>query len=498
MNGVNEYVGMRYVPKIADPVEWDSTRNYESLMIVTYQGNSYTSRMPVPAGIPITDTHYWALTGNYNAQIEQYRQQVLQFDARITQAQGDADDAKTAAESAQGSADAANAILAGYAEGDTVKADVSALQTAIGNVDNKIGTLPEGETDVVSYVGGEVQIINTDLDGIDGRIDNINSTLTGFDPQNTVKDYVDTEIANISTRKKMLVIGDSLSGSTYVAANSRWCVLLAARLNADLYVFQANGAGYAEPGVGGKTFQSLIADAHTSTQFDDADIDYVFIFGGTNDISETMLPSAITGAFDDTLTAARQYFTNAKLYICSTTARYDHLKLVSSTRQGEVYQLKAWRNRLSFAVTGAIMLPLTFVLGFNESYYVGGSSDHIHLNANGHQKVANAIWDMMNGIPVSTYFTGSMLASDDSSVGVFRCTASPIGLQVFGYTQASAGASSYLHDEFLVLRDAGFDNFWNGVAVTGANGGYVGAYSNNDGGLHFVGYGAFNCYVSLA
>lgn len=495
---VTQYIGARYITKFADPIEHDSTSAYEPLTVVQYQGDSYVSKQSVPVGIAITNTNYWLHWSDYNAQVEQYRQEVRAFDGRITQAQGDATDAKDAADSAQDSADDALAILAGYAEGDTVKADISTLQTAIGNVDAKIGTLPEGETSVVDYVDGKIADIDTDLDGIDGRIDNINSTLVGFDPQNTVKDYVDTEIASLSTRKKMLVIGDSLSGSTYVAANSRWCVLLAARLDADLYVFQANGAGYAEPGIGGKTFQSLIADAHTSTQFDDADIDYLFIFGGTNDISETMLPSAISGAFDDTLTAARNYFPNAKLYICSTTARYDHLKLVSATRQGEVYQLKAWRNRASFAATGAILLPLTFVLGFNESYYVGGQSDHIHLNANGHQKVANAIWDMMNGIPVSVYFTGDVLSAADTNVGVFRCNASPIGLQVFGYTQSGAGSDSYLHDEFLVLKDAGFDNFWNGVAVTGANGGYVGGYSDANSGLHFVGYGGFNVYVPLA
>ena len=489
MNGVREYVGMRYVPIFADPVEWDSARSYESLTIVTYQGASYTSRRPIPAGIPITDGRYWVLTGNYNAQIELYRQEVRAFDGRITQAQSDADAAKDAADAAQDTADTAMGILASYGEGETVKADITTLQGNINALDTKVGTLPEGETSVVDYVDGEVQTINADIDGID-------TTLAGFSPTAPVKPYIDAAVAQ--QRKKMLVIGDSLSGSTYVAANARWCVLLAARLNADLYVFQANGAGYAEPGVGGKTFQTLVADAHTSTQFNDEDIDYLFIFGGTNDISEAMLPSAITGAFDDTLTAARGYFPNAKLYICSTTARYDHLKLVSTTRQGEVYQLKAWRNRPSFAATGAILLPLTFVLGFNEGYYVGGSSDHIHLNASGHQKVANAIWDMMNGIPVSVYFTGSMLSASDASVGVFRCNASPIGLQVFGYTQAAAGSDSYLHDEFLVLRDAGFDNFWNGVAVTGANGGYMGGYSTSDNGLHFVGYGGFNVYVPLA
>lgn len=487
---VRQYIGMRYLTKFADPIQWDDTRQYEQLTVVQYQGATYVSKQMVPIGIPITDTRYWLYWADFNAQIEQYRQEVQAFDGRITQAQSDADDAKDAADDAQESADAANAILSGYAEDETVKADISTLQTAIENVDTKVGELPSGQTSVVGYVGSVNQTI-------DQRLDRIDTTLTGFDSTNQVKPYVDNAIADISTRKKMLVIGDSLSGSTYVAANSRWCVLLAAQLNADLYVFQSNGAGFAQPGVGSKTFQALIADAHTSTQFDDADIDYVFIFGGTNDISEAMLPSAVTGAFDDTLTAARQYFANAKLYVCSTTARYDHLKLVESNRRGEIYQLKAWRNRESLAATGAVLLPLTFVLGFNESYYLGGS-DHIHLNATGHAKVANAIWNMMNGIALSTYFSGDMLAADSSDVGTFRCTANAHGVQVFGFTQAAAGASSYLHDEFLIFQDAGFDNFWNGIAISGTNGGYIGAYDTSNDGLHFVGYGAFNGYVPFA
>lgn len=485
---VTQYIGARYVPLFADPIEWSNTKSYEPLTVVTHQGASYTSRQAVPVGIDINNESFWVLTGNYNAQIEQYRQEVRTFDGRITQAQSDASDALTQVGTVAGDVADIEDILTGYGEGDTVKGDITTLQGNINALDTKVGTLPEGETSVVDYVGDEVQAIHDDLTDID-------TTLAGFSPSVPVKPYIDAAVAE--QRKKMLVIGDSLSGSTYVAANARWCVLLAARLNADLYVFQSNGAGYAEPGVGGKTFQTLVADAHTSTQFDDEDIDYLFIFGGTNDISETMLPSGVSGAFDDTLTAARSYFKNAKLYICSTTARWDHLKLVSTTRQGEVYQLKAWRNRPSFAATGAILLPLTFVLGFNEGYYVGGS-DHIHLNASGHQKVANAIWDMMNGIPVSVYFTKPMLDASEAQVGTFRCNASPIGLQVFGFTQSAAGSDSYLHDETLVLRDAGFDNFWNGGYVAGANGGYVGAYSANNNGLHFVGYGAFNIYVPLA
>lgn len=71
---VREYVGARYVPIIVG--EWDRTRTYEPLMVVTYQGNSYTSRQYVPTGIEITNESYWVLSANYNAQVDAYRNEV--------------------------------------------------------------------------------------------------------------------------------------------------------------------------------------------------------------------------------------------------------------------------------------------------------------------------------------------------------------------------------------------------------------------------------------
>lgn len=72
---VRQYIGARYVPLFANPTEWENTRTYEPLTIVLHEGNSYTSRQYVPTGIDITNNDFWALTGNYNAQIEAYRQE---------------------------------------------------------------------------------------------------------------------------------------------------------------------------------------------------------------------------------------------------------------------------------------------------------------------------------------------------------------------------------------------------------------------------------------
>ena len=78
LSGQNVYVGHRYVPKLEG--DWDNSKTYEALSIVQYQGNSFTSRQPVPSGVEITNEEYWASTGNYNAQIEQYRQDVRNFE----------------------------------------------------------------------------------------------------------------------------------------------------------------------------------------------------------------------------------------------------------------------------------------------------------------------------------------------------------------------------------------------------------------------------------
>ena len=74
---VKQYVGARYVPKFASPVEWASNTSYEALTIVAFNNASYTSKVPVPptVGNPADNPQYWALTGNYNAQVEQYRQE---------------------------------------------------------------------------------------------------------------------------------------------------------------------------------------------------------------------------------------------------------------------------------------------------------------------------------------------------------------------------------------------------------------------------------------
>lgn len=78
-----KYIGARYVPIFGrrgeESIDWDDSKPYEPLTIVLHEGNSYTSRQFVPAGIPITDADFWAQTGNYDAQLASYQESVNDF-----------------------------------------------------------------------------------------------------------------------------------------------------------------------------------------------------------------------------------------------------------------------------------------------------------------------------------------------------------------------------------------------------------------------------------
>ena len=80
----SQYIGSRYVPIFADPLEWDINKSYESLTIVTHNNESYTSKCNVGPGIDITNERYWAKTGAYNAQVEQYRNEVKDLSSQVT------------------------------------------------------------------------------------------------------------------------------------------------------------------------------------------------------------------------------------------------------------------------------------------------------------------------------------------------------------------------------------------------------------------------------
>lgn len=141
--GPSQYVGARYVPKFADPIEWDTERGYESLTIVTYKGESYTSKCPVPPGIDIKNERYWALTGAYNAQVEEYKNQVKDLSQQVT---GFASDNKEFRDKItqyeKDNAEMKNAVASTVAR-------VDALAERVDNADAAISDLQAGQAQTV-------------------------------------------------------------------------------------------------------------------------------------------------------------------------------------------------------------------------------------------------------------------------------------------------------------------------------------------------------------
>ena len=92
--GTSMYIGARYVPIFADPVEWDDEREYEPLTIVVHNGDCYTSKCYVPKGAqlppyPEGQTKYWVKTSDYNGQFADLKKTVLDLSRLVEQFQKD-------------------------------------------------------------------------------------------------------------------------------------------------------------------------------------------------------------------------------------------------------------------------------------------------------------------------------------------------------------------------------------------------------------------------
>lgn len=92
--GTSMYIGARYVPIFADPVEWNDEREYEPLTIVIHNGDCYTSKCYVPKGAqlppyPEGQTKYWVKTSDYNYQFADLKKTVLDLSRLVEQFQKD-------------------------------------------------------------------------------------------------------------------------------------------------------------------------------------------------------------------------------------------------------------------------------------------------------------------------------------------------------------------------------------------------------------------------
>lgn len=252
--GVRQYVGARYVPLFADPLEWSSTQGYEPLTVVLHEGNSYTSRQSVPVGIDIDNTAYWAQTGNYNAQIEAYRQEVLAYDGRIT-----ANANAIAAETQARESEVAEAM-----------ADIAAETQARINGDNALAL----------------------------RIDSLSKQ---------------TPVQNENGRNAVF-IGDSFMAPT-TSYPRKLAYFTAQLMGWTMYNYAYGGSGWVDEAGAAMNFYHQIQKAAQQISIPVASVDYIVIGGGFNDWND---PTPLTynqlySAAIQTIKEARAQFPNAQI-----------------------------------------------------------------------------------------------------------------------------------------------------------------------------------------
>ena len=252
--GVRQYVGARYVPVFADPLEWSDTIGYGPLTVVLHEGNSYTSRQSVPVGIDIDNATYWAETGNYNAQIEAYRQEVLAYDERIT------------------------------ANANAIAAETQARESEVA--------------EAMADIAAETQArINGD-DELALRIDSLSkqTPVQGENGRNAV------------------FIGDSFMAPT-ASYPQKLAYFTAQLMGWTMHNYAYGGSGWVDEAGASMNFYHQIQTAAQQIGIPVADVDYIVIGGGFNDWND---PTPLTydqlySAALQTVKEARAQFPNAQI-----------------------------------------------------------------------------------------------------------------------------------------------------------------------------------------
>lgn len=153
------YKGARYVPKFAEPLQWDAAREYEWLTVVYNCGRTYISKTVVPKGAelpeyPLLSNEYWATYADYNAQIEQYRAETRAFSTRYDKMYCYLKDQLTTLD---------EKVENYYNEvNNRITNEVDTLNQTISNVKNELTTVIEQKGDSIGsivekiYMGGTI------------------------------------------------------------------------------------------------------------------------------------------------------------------------------------------------------------------------------------------------------------------------------------------------------------------------------------------------------
>lgn len=345
MNGYNTYIGARYVPIIMG--NWNAETAYEPLSIVMYEGNSYTSRTFVPAGTVVTNETYWALTGNYNAQVEQYRQEVAALQ-------------------------------------DDVNENTSSI-TNINNTLSSYDTRITSNANDINTLEGNLGTTNSNVTALDGRVTNNTNNI------NTLERYT-------LQGKEVHFFGDSLtigSGGT-----KSYPTMFGEITGATVVNHAVSGARYCESPSGDSS-------KYMSTQINTATLtnaDYIFIQCGINDFLQGYAIGSINstmnyfkGALHADLTSlVNKMPAKAKLICISLFPCENYYN--STTPSSNNYMFETYNTAIAEVCNelGIPVLDGTRGCGLTSVNFSALSSDGLHFNDMGYNLIAVSLAKSIN------------------------------------------------------------------------------------------------------
>ena len=249
--------------KVADPLQWDITKQYEEFTVVMNDGRAYLSIKAVPYGIPVTDTEYW--------------QEIFDLGAVF------------------------NTLKDSIAIADDGLSPTSSADRTVGTLvwlNDKLNIVIQPIS-----IGDEYTSTNVREASVEELIRITKDQI--FEEINSLVNYTNGELEKKVTKYnngKYIIIGDS-----YVVLGLG--TQIKTILSLDAIVFPAGGGGFAGT-AGTYTFQTALeAVANTLTADEKNAITDIVILGGYNDYS--FQPSAIGTAMQNFNTYARATFSNA-------------------------------------------------------------------------------------------------------------------------------------------------------------------------------------------
>jgi hypothetical protein len=287
------YTGSRYIPIFGrageDTVEWDNSKDYEALTIVTKDNATYTSRQDVPAGIDISNATYWAKMGDYTVDMSKID----------TELNNNANNIATKADAADTTAKLAT--KANSADVYTKTATDAAIRNAVKPKANSADVYTKTATDAAISNAVKPKANSADV-----------YTQSEIDTKLSTK--LDTDL-----RTEIVWIGDSFSAgyqpSGILPQSQRIPYICASDIGLNPHVYANSASGFTKTGDGGLTIndmanQAIKLDANTR-----AKTKYVIVYAGFNDTADNNTPiSGVGNSFDVTMAALVNNFPNAEIH----------------------------------------------------------------------------------------------------------------------------------------------------------------------------------------